>query len=66
MSQHEDDEIRAAIIRLSDALCSYERATGLQSILIIREQNGFCYRAISGKPDVPPDATDESLLAYFD
>jgi len=59
---HPDPDIRQAIIRLSDALCSYERITGRESVMIIREQGGFVYRATSGKPGVPDDVTDEQLL----
>lgn len=59
--QHPDEDVRHAIIRLSDALCSWERNTGIESILIIRDDRGFCYRAQSGKPvdssnDDIPDA----------
>lgn len=45
---HRDERINDAIIKLSDALCEYERSTGIESILIIREHN-FVYRATSGK-----------------
>lgn len=48
--QHKDTEVRKAIIRLNDALCTWERVTNLESVLIIREQGGFVHRATSGKP----------------
>ena len=60
--QHPDPEVGAAIIRLTDALCSWERSTGRESVLIIREQ-GFCYRALSGKPTIPDDIEDSQLVA---
>ena len=66
MQQHPDAEVRSAIVRLCDALCSYERATGLESVLIIREQGGFVYRAMGGKPTIPVEISDESLLALLE
>lgn len=62
---HSDPEVKAAIIRLSDALCTYERATGVESMLIIREAN-FVYRADCGKPGIPDDISDAMLLAKFE
>jgi len=59
--EHIDKEVTAAIIRLSDALCQWERGTGRQSVLIIREK-GWSYRAQSGKPNIPDFVTDEQLL----
>ena len=59
--EHPDKEVQSAIIRLSDALCEWERNTGRQSILIIREQGGFVFRADSGKPNIPDDITDEQV-----
>jgi hypothetical protein len=61
VAEHKDSEVRSAIIRLNDALCTWERSTGIESVLIIREQRGFVYRSVSGKPDVPEDVTDEQL-----
>jgi hypothetical protein len=52
---HGDPRVRALIINLNDALCSWERETGRESVLIIREQGGFVHRSVSGKP-VPPVA----------
>ncbi|MEK7535408.1 MAG: hypothetical protein AAB590_00110 [Patescibacteria group bacterium] len=62
--QHQCDEVQQAITRLADALCSWERATSLQSVLIIREQGepGFVFRAMSGKPGIPDDVTDEQMI----
>lgn len=62
--QHQCPEVRKALIQLDDALCSWERATGVESVLVLREQGGFVHRAVSGKPDVPDDAslTDVRLI----
>lgn len=60
--QHPDPDVERAIIKLSDALCSWERITGRESILIVREEGGFSYRAVSGKPGIPDDMTDEQFL----
>ena len=60
--EHPDPEVQAAIVRLADALCTFERATGIENLLIVRERGGFCFRAMSGKPNIPDDITDERLL----
>lgn len=60
--EHPSDEVRSALIRLSDALCQWERDTGRQSVLVLREQGGFEYRAMSGKPNVPSDIHDSMLF----
>lgn len=62
---HRDPEVRAAIIRLNDALCSWERATNVESVLIIREQGGFVHRSASGKPTVPDDITDAEFCSVI-
>jgi len=60
--EHADKNIRQALIQLNDALCTWERNTGLQSVLILREQGGFQHRSMSGKPGIPHDVTDEQLM----
>ena len=60
--QHPDQDVRQAIVRLTDALCAWERNTGRESVLIIRETGGFVYRAVNGKPDVPADIKDTQLI----
>ena len=60
--EHESPDVRSALIRLSDALCQWERNTGRQSVLVLREQGGFEYRAMSGKPNVLPDISDSILF----
>lgn len=61
--QHPDREVQQALVRLNDALCSWERSTSRQSILILREQGGFVARSMSGKPVDPmsDDLTDDHL-----
>jgi hypothetical protein len=60
--EHPDEEVRRAVLRLTDALCAWERNTGLRSVFILREENGFAYRAVNGKPNVPSDIPDSELL----
>lgn len=62
MMTHPSPDVQQAIIRLNDALCIWERSTGLESVLIIREQGGFVHRSMSGKPGIPADVTDEQIL----
>lgn len=64
--EHPDPRIKQAIVELDDALCSWERATGRESVLIIREQGGFVYRSASGKPGIPDDITDAQLFQTID
>lgn len=59
---HPDDDVQQALTKLCDALCTWERATGRRSILVLREVGGFVFRADSGKPGIPDDIPDEQLL----
>lgn len=61
MNEHPDPAVQAAIVNLSDALCSRERGTSIESVIIIREA-GFEYRAVNGKPGVPDDILDSDLF----
>ncbi len=49
MKQHSSEQINDALVKLCDALCAWERNTGVESVLILRENN-FNFRAVSGKP----------------
>jgi len=60
---HRDNEVQKAIVRLNDALCSWERSTAVESVLILREVGGYVHRSVSGKPGVPEDVTDAQLIA---
>lgn len=59
--RHPDSEVQAAITRLLDALCTWERETGRRSVLILREVGGFEVRAQDGKP-LDIDVSDDILL----
>lgn len=58
-TQHPDEDVRRALIRLCDALCTWERSTGRQNLLVVIEQdheNGrFEFIADCGKP-IPDDS----------
>jgi len=58
---HKDREVQEALVRLTDALCMWERDTGRQSVLILREDDFVC-RALSGKCTVDEDISDQHLL----
>ncbi len=60
MNRHPSPRVDDAIVKLNDALCEWERATGRQSVLILREEGGWSHRSVNGKPvgaDVAPDNT---------
>lgn len=61
--EHPSTEVQTAIVRLCDALCSWERSTGRESVLILREVGGYEFRAASGKTNVPADLPDDLLMA---
>lgn len=62
MKPHPNPDVQQALVRLNDALCMWERDTGIDSVLILREKYGWSHRSISGKPGVPEDVTDQQLL----
>lgn len=64
--KHPDPEVEQALIRLTDALCEWERNTWRESVLILREVGGFAYRAVNGKPDVPDDVEDAQLMKIIE
>lgn len=59
--KHANNDVQQAIIRLADALCSWERSTGIESVLIVREK-GFVFRAVNGKPIIKTDIVDAQLV----
>lgn len=59
---HKDPEVQKALVRLCDALCSWERATGRDSVLILREFGGYEFRACSGKPQGNSSTSDAVLF----
>jgi len=60
--EHVDREVQKALVRLNDALCVWERATGRESVLILREVGGFICRSVNGKPIILNDITDSQLI----
>jgi hypothetical protein len=60
--QHPSGDVREALEQLINALGSWEKSTGVRSVLILREQGGFVYRAVNGSTDVPDDIEDTQLL----
>lgn len=56
MSYHMDKEVNSALIRLLDALCEFERASGRDSTLILVPHDGSekVIVAQGGKPLPPP------------
>ena len=65
LHEHPCQEVRTAAIRLLDALTSWNRNTGRENIVIIKDTIGGEIRTLSGAPQ-PPDITDAQLLEAFD
>ena len=42
----------------------WERSTGRESVLIVRERD-FCWRALSGKPTIPDDMKDSEVMGLI-
>ena len=67
MRLHLNNEVQQALNRLNDALCLWERATGIRSVLILREDSGWVHRSCNGKPlagnqdDIPDGPLLEQL-----
>jgi len=62
---HPHEDVRAAMIRLLDALTTWERSTGRHSVVIVKDELGGQCRALDGKP-VPEDVPDDDLLQNFE
>jgi len=58
---HADPRVQRALVALQDALVTFERDTRIRSVLILRQEDGFCQRLIGGRP-APPEATDVDVL----
>jgi hypothetical protein len=70
LHDHPSEEIKAALGKLLDALCSWERDTGRNSCLVLRE-DGFVVRAVDGKPcrlegGFLEEMSDGALLAPYE
>lgn len=61
--KHISPRVQQALDRLLNELCEWERNTGRQSGLILREQGGFVCRAQSGKPVNLLDISDAQIIA---
>ena len=59
--QHPSKEVEHALVVLNDALCTWERGTNRQSVLILKEQEGYVHRSVNGKPFIS-DITDSALF----
>lgn len=64
LQDHPDEEVRAAAIRLLDALCTWERGTGRKNLVIIKDGIGCEYRSLSGSP-VPATMMDEEVVEAY-
>jgi len=65
MHHHPSEDVQAAIVRLADALTSWNRTTSRDNLVIIKDTVGVEYRAFSGAP-IPEDITDEEALKAFE
>jgi len=66
LQEHRDPRVRDAITELCDALCDWERSTGIESVLVLREKGGFVFRAVNGKPSAPDDVVDAQLMKLIE
>jgi hypothetical protein len=62
---HPSEPVRIALLNLLDALCSFERSTGHENLVIVKDSTGCQYRSLSGAP-VPYHTGDHTLLELFD
>ena len=65
MYNHLNKDVNRALLSLDSALCAWERSTGYESVLILREQHGFVHRSVNGKPGVPDDVVDAQLVQFI-
>ena len=64
LTDHPSDDVRAAAVRLLDALCMWERSTGRHNLVILKDSIGVEYRSLDGGP-VPEHIDDATLLELF-
>ena len=65
MYNHLNEDVNKALLALDSAICSWERSTGIESVLIFREQGGFVHRSVNGRPGVPEDVVDEQIISMI-
>lgn len=64
LEHHPSDEVRAAALRLLDALTQWERSTGRKNLVIIKDGIGVQCRSLCNGP-IPAMFSDaEALQAY--
>lgn len=62
MWYEKDEDINQALIQLNDAICSFERSTGITFALILKDNMGFVHRSADGKPSDVTDITDQEFI----
>lgn len=62
---HASPEINAALVRLNDAICSWERDTGISTVLVMRDTAEWAHRSLNGKPGVPATVSDADLMEHL-
>lgn len=62
---HPSEEVRAAMIRLLDALTTWERSTGRHHVVIVKDSIGCQYRTLDGG-NVSDHIGDHGLLETFE
>jgi len=67
LHDHPSKDVRAALIRLLDALTTWNRTTGRSNIVIVKDtvEGGLEWRSLDGSP-LPDDMTDDEALETFD
>lgn len=66
LEHHPSPEVRKGLLALLDALCSWERSTGRENLLIVKDSIGCEYRSISGSGDLPKHTGDHAMLEMFE
>jgi hypothetical protein len=64
LHDHPSEEVRAATVRLLDALTQWERSTGRKYLVIVKEGGRFSYRSLCGGP-APEMLSDRDLLDSY-
>lgn len=62
---HPDPEVQDALVKLQDSICSWERSTGRQSILIFAEGPRAADRVLCSMSGKPLDCSPEMLLELW-
>jgi len=65
LTDHPSADVRAAAVKLLDALCMWERSTGRHNLVIIKDSIGCQHRSMDGGP-VPKNINDAHLLMVFE